>query len=422
MLRKRPFVPAEGVSNVELFYDLIFVYCISVMTSLCHHVEGFLDVGTWVIYMFSFLVVLQVWFDTTLLMNRYGDRSAIDNVCLFANMFLLYYMASGIHQEWAETRVTFNLSWALILVNVAACWLVKRHVYENLDEHDRAPMAHTAQVLLVQAAIALVAAFLPEHPSVVVSWVALLFGMVTWNRSSAFRGREARFSHIAERCSLLAIVTFGETVVAISSYLVETSSVVYPLFVFALVVGLFLIYIYEHDNMIDHHGQSDGITFMTITAWFVVILGNLTVALEYMPNDRIAFVPKSVYLMACLVLYLLSSFLLGRYNKPEFHYSDLYVAGRLGTCAFIVLVGVATRFDPLVNLIADTAAVYFALWHEWLLYHRRMGLVAFGRCLGLTTEDMIEAGYTFTTREGRRAIAEAAAEARQSGGDEPCPR
>ena len=27
-MRKKPFVPTEGVSNIELFYDLIFVYVI----------------------------------------------------------------------------------------------------------------------------------------------------------------------------------------------------------------------------------------------------------------------------------------------------------------------------------------------------------------------------------------------------------
>ena len=60
-MKKRVFKAVEGVSNIELFYDLIFVYCISVITSLCHHVEGgFLDWGTWGIYMFAFLVVLQV--------------------------------------------------------------------------------------------------------------------------------------------------------------------------------------------------------------------------------------------------------------------------------------------------------------------------------------------------------------------------
>ena len=50
-------------------------------------------------------------------------------------------------------------------------------------------------------------------------------------------------------------------------------------------------------------------------------------------------------------------------------------------------------------------AVYFALWHEWVLYHGRLRIVAFGRSLGWTVDDMLEAGYTFTTPEGRRAIA-----------------
>ena len=60
MIRKRAFKPAEGVSNIELFYDLIFVYGISVLTSLCHHVEGgFLDLGTWLIYLFSFLTIVK---------------------------------------------------------------------------------------------------------------------------------------------------------------------------------------------------------------------------------------------------------------------------------------------------------------------------------------------------------------------------
>ncbi|MBQ3301090.1 MAG: hypothetical protein IJH04_02850, partial [Eggerthellaceae bacterium] len=119
-------------------------------------------------------------------------------------------------------------------------------------------------------------------------------------------------------------------------------------------------------------------------------------------------------LTGCLVLYLLTSFLLVRYNKPEFHYSGAYIAGRLSTCAFIVCVALFTNFDPLINLVCDTLAVYFALWHEWLLYHGRCGLVAFGHTLGMTDDEMLEAGYTFTTKEGRRAIAKAVKAAKES--------
>lgn len=81
---RHPLRHVDGVSSIELFYDLIFVYCISVMTSLCHHVEGgFLDLGTWLIFLFSYLAILQIWFFTTLLMNRFGERPASDNICLF---------------------------------------------------------------------------------------------------------------------------------------------------------------------------------------------------------------------------------------------------------------------------------------------------------------------------------------------------
>ena len=50
--------------------------------------------------------------------------------------------------------------------------------------------------------------------------------------SQAYRAKAVRFAHVAERCSLLTIAAFGETVVALSSYTVQTSSVVYPAFVF----------------------------------------------------------------------------------------------------------------------------------------------------------------------------------------------
>ena len=413
-MRKKSFVAAEGVSNIELFYDLIFVYCISVMTSLCHHVHGdFLDLDTWSTYMFSFLVILQIWFYTTLLMNRYGDRSGWDNACLFVNMFLLYFMASGVRTDWENSIFTFNISWALILANLMVHWAAKRLRYDNLEDIDKVIMNRTLIVLGTQLAIVLVAAFLPTAQSRISSWAGLIFGVAMWGSQTAYRKKPSRFGHVAERCSLLVIIAFGETIVAISSYMTTSTSLIYPVLVFALVVGLFLIYIYEHDNMLNHHKKTSGIGYMTISFWIILIIGNLTVALEYMPMEEIAFIPKSIYLTVCLVLYLLTSFLLGSHNKPEFHYSPAYVAGRLGTCAFIVIVALLTSFNPIINLVFDTAAVYFALWHEWLLYHGRTRLVAFGRSLGYTEEEFEEAGYTFKTREGRQAIAQAARELRK---------
>ncbi len=387
-MRKREFKPVEGVSNIELFYDLIFVYGISVLTSLCHHIEGgFLDWGTWTIYMFSFLVILQVWFFSTLLMNRYGDRSLSECVGLFVNMFLLYFLANGVRTEWHDTSFMFNLTWAGILLNLAIQWLIKMRTYSNIDDTDRGIMRASALCLVAQAAIAAFAAFLPETPREVISWIALLFGMTVWGQSDVYRRKHARFSHIAERCSLLTIIAFGEMIVGISMYITNMSSIWYPAGVFALVVGLFLIYIFEHDHMLDHHAKIDGMTYMTISSWLIVIIGNLTVAIEYMPMGQVDFVPKSIYLSVCLVLYLLTSFLLGRYNKPEYRYSARYILGRLAVCALIVVVGVVTRFDPAIGLGCHVVAVWAAFVYELVLWRRRTHESALGRSVGMSCEE-----------------------------------
>lgn len=371
-MMRRPFKPASGVSNIELFYDLIFVYCISVLTSLCLNVrDGFLDISTGGIYLFSFLAILQIWFYTTLLMNRYSDRSLSECLGLFVNMFLMYFMASGVHVNWHETELTFNLCWAAILANLAIQWLIKRHVYSNIDETDKRIMSWSAGCLLVQAAIAVVAAFLPERPSELASCAALLFGMAMWTHSRPYRLRPARFDHVAERCSLLTIIAFGEMVVRISSYMTRTSSIWYPIGVFVLAVGLFLIYIFEHDLMLDHHAKSDGMTYMTISSWLIVVIGSLTVAVEYMPMGEVDALPKSIFLSSCLVLYLLTSFLLGMFNRAEYRYSWRYVVGRITACAFIVVVGVVTAFDPAVCLGCHVLAVYSAFAYEWALWRRR---------------------------------------------------
>lgn len=414
IVKKRAFTPAEGVSNIELFYDLIFVYCISTITSLMHHVQdGFPQPMVWAGFTLSYLIVLQVWFFTTFFINRYGDHSASDNVCLFVNMFLLYFLAKGIRADWEHTALNTAISWALILVNLIVHWLIKRFRYSNLDEDDKRIMDGTVTLLAVQLALVLLSAFFSPSPTSVLTWVALLFGLLVFTQSRTYRLKPARFAHLVERCSLIVIIAFGEMVVAVSAYMDDYSSLWYPVLVFALMVGLFLIYIYEHDNMIDHHKDTDGMDYLAMTGLVILILGNVVVALEYMPMDEVAFVPKSIYIMVTLVLYLLSSFMLGRYNKPEFTHSAAYTVGRLAACAIIVVVAFATEFHPLVNLACDVAAVYFALLHEWVLYRRRTGLMAFGRSIGLAEREDAHL-FSVETFEGRRAIRKAIMEAREA--------
>ena len=407
-MRRIPFVPLKGVDNVELFYDLIFVYLISVITSLLHHPHnGFIDPSVYISYILSFMTVLQIWFFTTLLMNRYGTKSASDYVCLFINMFLLYFMASGISDHWESTIFTFDISWALILVNLLFHWGYKLFRFEGIDSRDRLIIGRTMGALATQLIIVLAAAFSPAYIASWLSLAAVAVGMLLWTQGKVFSLKAPRFAHLTERCALLVIVTFGETIVAISAYMTTTATITYPILVFALVVGLFLIYTYEYDHMLDHHHKSNGMTYMMVHAWIVIVLGNLTLGLEFMTNSEFDFLPKNIFLTVFLVLYLLTSFMLTRYNKPEYHYSYPYVVGRIIVCVLIVVVAIVSSFNPTITLTCDVIAIYLALGHEMFLFRGRNRIIEYVHSRGLSHEELEEQGFTFTTREGRRAIREA---------------
>ena len=65
----------KKVEYIELIYDLIFVYLVSQNGQLLHNIEdGFITTGAYLTYLASSVVILQIWYFSSLLINRYGDE------------------------------------------------------------------------------------------------------------------------------------------------------------------------------------------------------------------------------------------------------------------------------------------------------------------------------------------------------------
>ena len=85
----------KKVEYIELVYDLIFVYLVGRNNALLHTTEnGFFTASTYATYIVATLVILQVWYFSTLFINRYGTNGVADHVFLFVNMYLLYYIGA----------------------------------------------------------------------------------------------------------------------------------------------------------------------------------------------------------------------------------------------------------------------------------------------------------------------------------------
>ena len=107
----------------------ISVYLISRNGDLLHTMEGvFIRPMAFFTFMASTLIILQIWYFTVLFINRYGNSHAREYIGLFINMYLMYFMADGIRDNWGAYYFRYHGAWALILLSLAIQYvLARRH-------------------------------------------------------------------------------------------------------------------------------------------------------------------------------------------------------------------------------------------------------------------------------------------------------
>ena len=92
---------------IELFYDLIFVYAISKMTGIIHHLHhGEIGIINFLQYLAVCFIVLQIWLYQTNYINHYGKHSIAENILLYINMFATVFMARNINTDYETKPLT----------------------------------------------------------------------------------------------------------------------------------------------------------------------------------------------------------------------------------------------------------------------------------------------------------------------------
>ena len=366
----------KKVQYIELIYDLIFVYIIGRNNSLLHHIEdSFIPLGTYFTYLLTTLIVLQVWYFTTLFLNRYGTDGAAEYVGLFINMYLLYYMADGTNASWQEQYTQYNVAWALILLNLAVQYFIALRKTPGKVSPQRRNILFHICLLTGEAAIVLLSVPVFNAAGVALSPVAMAAGAVV---VMLFGGRVSRevpvdFAHLSERIMLYVVFTFGEMIIGIAGYFgggLNFRSIYFSLMGFLIVAGLFLIYGYYYDHIIDRERVTNGAAYLMIHVLLITMLNNITAALEFMRESEVDEVGKNAFLVASFVLYFAFLFLTlthaKAYHKPCRAF--LLITGGL-TAAFTVMMAAFYR-DSLVSITVTVAYIY-AMFVTNILFARR---------------------------------------------------
>ena len=368
-------IEEKKVEHIELFYDLIFVFCISKLTAMLEPMtEHFDDFSLLPVYLMLFVILLQIWIMTTFLMNRYGYRHATDYLCIFINMFFLFFMADGIREDWsADSFLRFHVAWALIMLNMALQFGYKLHRHECMDDLDDRIIKRYMTILLTEGALAAICVPVFLYTGIALTIVPILAGAALTAASARLFGkRPVHFDHLAERISLLVVVTFGEMVVGIAGYFTIEAEPYYGMMVFLVVFGLFLIYVFDYYNYLDRETRTSGIGFTLLNIPLIFGANNITMALEAMLTSEAATLPKTLYLVISMFVYMAGFWGLAVYHKPEFQFKNakkpwlgysiigVFVAG----CALML----ALHDQPAVSAALTVAMVFGILLLIWRFF------------------------------------------------------
>ncbi|MBR0381251.1 MAG: low temperature requirement protein A [Eubacterium sp.] len=312
----------KKVEYLELIYDLIFVYLIGRNSSLIQHVErGFVRPELFVTYILCTLIVIQIWSYTTFYINRYSSNTIIEHICLFINMYLLYYMADGTRVNWHSYFYRYNTAWGLILISITCLYLQKLRQTPGESYWEIVHIKGNIYLLLIETGIILISLPVYALTGFPLSPFAMVTGIIgTFILASVNKLVPVDFAHLSERTMLYVVFTFGEMIIAISSYFhgdFDLNMVYFSMMAFLIVVGLFLSYGLLYDKLIDREMNTGGTGYMLIHVLLILSLSNTTVALEFMREPDVAILPKTIFLICSMMLYYIALLAAGRYGKKR---------------------------------------------------------------------------------------------------------
>ena len=113
-------IKERKVENIELFYDLIFVYAISRISELAHHPHnGIIEPWILISFILSSLAVLQEWLYWTNYLNRFGTFNIKEIVIMCINMGAAIYLSNSLSLDWEQIFYPFSISMLIMSSSVA---------------------------------------------------------------------------------------------------------------------------------------------------------------------------------------------------------------------------------------------------------------------------------------------------------------
>ena len=340
---------------VELFYDLVFVAAILVLSAAASH----LDDGVRVARIAAvFIGLWSVWLATTFFANRYRVQDMTHRLLVLAQMFIVVLVAMQAHAGIRQDAVYLSLTYGGLAATVALMYtrVARTRLIGPGDAGRRALAAW------ISVGICLVAAVVP-WPICTAVWfagfVALLVSTLGGTRTTG-SGTGIHEDHLVERVGAFTIIVCGEAFVkvaiAVSDSTVDEVDVLALFFQFVLTFAIWTSYFEDVPNA--------GIRAGWLRSWLglhlvfqLAIAGTAIGVARFVKIDPLDEIPSDDLLVitGTLATVYLALGLIGACTRRS-PARDLLML-RLATSVVVVVVGLVAWQIDFVDLVHGVAAL-----------------------------------------------------------------
>ncbi|HEL1618948.1 TPA: low temperature requirement protein A [Streptococcus suis] len=330
-----PFIKHKKVELTELFYDLVYVYTISQLTSIIHHAhQGVVSPQSFFNFSVGLIIFVNSWMVQTVFTNRFGSNSLRNIIFMFLQMICLLVASSAVAGDWQTSFVWIFLPMAIISLLLLVQYILE--YFQTSNDADRSLMKQFFYILGLRSVMLFLSLFFPYEIGM---WIALVGILSTWLLpgllSDPNRGfvsadlNPVNFPHLMERLSLLVIITFGESLIGISEHFSPENFSWESIAIFITLTNLFMVYIVEVDHLLDVEREETGIR--AIYSHYPILFGLslITIALSFFGNSDMNAQYTVFYFYGGLVLFMLGLLQHNAYNKQgriltkQFHITQL---------------------------------------------------------------------------------------------------
>lgn len=345
----------KRVEFSELFYDLVFVFAISKVTTLIDHLHnGILTWNSFLDFFIATLFLIDSWMIQTDYTNRYGKNSLFNIVIMFIKMGILLFIANMIGPDWQQ--YFHYLCWAIgtLTLTLFFQYLVE-FFRKSTDDANRESIKGFLWLTGLGSLGVYLAALFPIYVGVYIFIASILLTfIVPIFLITKDKHYQVNLPHLIERISLLVIIMFGEMIMELANFFTIENFSIYSVLYFIIMLSLFLFYFGEFDHAIDEGSSQKGL--FVIYSHYPIFIGLMlmTVSMGYLLNPEANLLVAISFFYIGIGLFQAAVLANGPYNKNYLRYPRSYYCAQATLYLAALILSLLFASNPITVLSIAT--------------------------------------------------------------------